>query len=77
MNGFIGGFLIQAIGSFIKWCFYTTYTVVLKKEPITFQDYRKRNKKLDDYEAIMLRGSDFFVGLLFCVVVLILIYHFY
>lgn len=77
MDGFIGGVLIRLVGSFIKWCFYTTYKVVLKKEPTTFQDYRNRNNKLDDYEAVMLGGSDFFVGLLFCVVVLILIYHFY
>ena len=77
MDGFIGGVLVQAIGAFIKWCFYSLYKVIFKKEPISFQDYRKRNENVNDYDAIFLRASDMFVGLVFCALILLLIYFYY
>ncbi len=77
MGGFIGGILIEVIGAIIKWSFFNLFTVFTNKKPISYKNYTAQKESVDDYELISVRGSDFFIGLIFCALVLVLIHFFY
>jgi hypothetical protein len=77
MNGFIGGVIIKGIGTFIKWCFFSFVTLFTNKDFISYNRFTEQKEKVNDYDAIFLGASDSFVGLIFCSLVLILIYYFY
>ncbi len=77
MSGFIGGVLIEVIGAFIKWSFFNIIAVFTNKKYISYKNYTAQKESVDDYELISVRGSDFFVGLIFCALVIVLIHFFY